>query len=813
MLDSLYQDLRYGWRMLLKSKGLTLAAVLSLAIGIGTNTVAFSVADEMLFKELPVQDPEELVLFRWTLQGPALATDMRGTTFEDGGARHGAVFSYPDYREFVRENRTLSNIFAFAPIPGQLNTVVEGRAEVAEGEFVSGGYYSGLGISAFRGRTITSDDDQPGADPVAMISYTYWRNRFGLDPGVIGKSVRVNGLPFTIVGVTGPEFFGALKNGREISIPLALEPRMTLDASSFDMTSRWWLHVMGRMKSPVNIPQVTANFEASFARAAAPATPHLDLVNSATGVEFAQQAIPPAVILHAIGGLVLLLICTNMANLMLARSSMRLQEATVRTALGAKRLRIVRQFLTETALLGLIGGTLGLAAAHWGLRLLVNGVLERDVAMGWHTLVFTAMLSILTGVLFGLAPALQTTRASLMGTLKDTARNVSGPRSRTGKILLITQMALSLILLSGAGLLARTLRDIQAVDVGFNMNNLISFVVNPQLNRYDGAQIAALYERMVEGIEAIPGVQSVTMSNLPLLGGGGDPTSIFIEENRTRAQAFTLRVRSNFFQTMEIPLVLGRQFDARDDRSGPPVAIISETVARQNFGNANPLGKRFGFAAEQDGEFEVVGVARDAKYFRLSDPNPAIVYMPASQGAAGAMFFGIRAAGNPQATVTAIRQAVQQVDSDVSLFAVTTNTEQRSELLMLSRALAAIGSGLGVIVLLLACIGLYGIMSYNVTSRTNEIGVRMALGARRFQVVRLVMKQTGRLVLIGLVIGLPACFAVTQVIASLFYGIAPTDPFTIALAMLIMVGVTALAGYLPACRAARVNPIVALRHE
>jgi len=831
----MFQDLQYGWRMLVKTKGLAIAAALSLALGIGANAVAFGLLDAVLLKPIPVRAPEELVRFRWVAPPNSMVLGIQSA----GDER--AVFSYPAYQAFVRENRTLASLFAWAPL-NRVNAVVDGQAEIALGELVSGDFYSGLGLAAFRGRTITAEDDRPTAEPVAVISYTYWNTRFGLNADVIGKKISVNGVPVTVIGVTPPEFYGAEKVGstmigRDISIPFAMGPRIELEMSEqggtrFDQPWFWWINVMGRLRPGTRLAEVNGNFETALGQAALegwnaaplqrregrpqdPVRPGLAAIAGGSGISDITDAILPLALLESLGVLVLLVICTNVANLMLARSATRQQEVTVRLAVGAGRWRIVRQLLTESALLGLIGGVLGVGVGYWGIRLIAaNNVVPAPVSLDLRTLAFTAAIAISTGILFGLAPALKTTNPDLITILKDTGRGVSGSRSRLGKVLLVAQMSFSLILLIVAGLMVRTIDNLQRVEPGFNINNLLSFGVNPELNRYKPEQTSALYDRLTDGIQSVPGVTAVTMSQFPLLGGGGSRLPLYVEGSRQGGQSVaTLRVGANFFETMEIPLVLGRSFSSRDVQNAPLVAVVNESAARTYFPGSNPIGKRFGFAAEAPGAFEIVGVVKDAKYFRLGDADTATVYTAAGQARPRAMFFEVRTESSPLALLPALREAVRQVDRDLPLFEVTTKVTKRNEGITPFRAAAVISSAFGLLVLVLACIGLYGIMSYNVERRVSEIGLRMALGARRRHVIGFVMGQTLRLVVVGLAIGLAASWPLTSLIGFLFYGVKPNDPLTVAVAVSIMLAIAGLAGYLPARRAAKIDPMAALRRD
>jgi len=845
-MGSLAQDLRYGVRMLLKSKALTVVAVLSLALGIGANTAIFSLIDAVLLKTLPVKSPNELVLFDW-LSGPNLmARSINGSLSKDEatGLSTSTSFSYAIFNQFRDHAETLSDVFAFAEIE-QLNVNVDGQAEIASGQFVSGGYYAGLGVPAVAGRTLTGDDDQATANPAAIISHRYWQRRFGLDSAVIGKSITINSVSFTIVGVTPPGFEGTLQVGSspDFSIAMSMEPLINPGGSMLRDRGIWWVQIMGRLKQGATVAQTRASLEGMFqqiaieedklAQAADPARDHdqpnvptLRVGSGSQGLnEMRRDYAQPLTILVAVVGLVLLIACANVANLLLARSATRQKEMAVRLALGAGRRRLIRQMLTESVLLAMLGAALGLLFANWGKDLLLTlrpwggGALDLDLKLDLRVLGFTAAVSLLTGILFGVAPALRATRVDLTPALKDNARGViGGSRIGLSNALVIVQVALSLVLLTGAGLFVRTLRNLNNVDVGFNTENVLLFRVSPRLSGYKATQIAQLYEQMLQRIEAVPGVVRATISRHPLLSGSAAIESVYIEGRPApgpRDYTYVQRVRSNFFETMEIPLVLGRGLREQDDERAPRVAVINQVMARKLFPNEDPIGKRFGFSEQHSSEIEIVGVARNAKYTSLRYETPATVYFPYRQQASslGQMNFEVRTAGDPTALAGAIREAVSEVDRNIPLFDVKTQRRQAEQSLTQERLFATLSSFFGLLAVLLACLGLYGVMSYTVARRTNEIGIRIALGATAPRVVRLVMRETMLLVVIGVVIGLGAALASARLIEKMLFGLAPRDPVTISLATLLMVVVAALAGYLPARRASKVDPMVALRYE
>jgi predicted permease len=839
-------DLKFAFRQLLKNPGFTAVAVLTLALGIGANTALFSLVDAVLLKMLPVRAPEELILFNW-LSGPrGMARSIDGSITRDAatGLRTSTSFSYPAFERFRDHNQTLSLVFAFAPIE-QLNVNVNGQAEIASGQLVSGDYHLGLGVSTSRGRTLVVNDDQANATPVAVISYRYWQRRFSSDADVIGKVIHVNRVPVTVVGVTSAEFLGALQVGQspDLSLPVALEPRLRPGSESLAQPWFWWLQVMGRLKPGIEAEKARASFESIFQQSALegwklaqasagansqtqPDVPRLRVSPGGQGLmELRRQYSRPLTILMVVVGMVLLIACANVANLLLSRAAPRQKEFAVRMAIGASRWRIVRQLLTESFVLSILGGALGVLLAHWGKdallawRIWAGEQVVLELGLDWRVLGFTAAACLLTTLLFGLAPALRATRGDVTPALKENARSSSvSLRSVLSRSLIVAQVGMSLLLLVTAGLFVRTLGNLKGVDAGFNRQNLLLFRIDPRLSGYEGPQIATLYGRILERIRAIPGVRSATLSRHPLLSGSRRTSGITLQGRSIPAgvtnSVFVNLVEASFLETMEIPLLMGRGLSPRDDERAPKVAVINQMLAQKYFPDVNPVGQRFGFGGPQNsGEVEIVGVARDAKYADLRSETPPTIYAPYFQEAPGQANCAVRVGGEASTMIAAVREAVREIDQDLPLFNVKTQVAQIEQLLSQESLFARLSSFFGLVALGLACIGLYGVMSYAVAPRTNEIGIRMALGAGQRDVVGMVMKESMTPVVIGLAIGLLAALGVTRFIASMLFGLEANDPATISLAALTMVAVSALAGYLPAKRASRVNPIEALRCE
>lgn len=848
LMGSFLQDLRYGIRMLLKSKAFTAIAVLSLALGIGANTALFSLVDAVMLKLLPVKNPNELVLFNW-LSGPrGLSRGITGTTNRDpNGMVTSTSFSYLTFERIRDNNQTLSDVFAFAQLY-ELNVSIEGQPEIAGGQLVSGNYYSGLGVQTIMGRTIAADDDIPSATPVAVITYRYWQHRFAKDPEIVGKTVSINNVPVTIIGVTPPEFFGALQVGEsaDLSIPFSMQPRLNPRESDLTKPWYWWVQIMGRLKPGVSGAEAAAAFEGIFQQSAQegwtaalsqlPSTaqlqnpaprdvPKLRWGSGSQGLtEARREYSQPLSILMVIVGLVLLIACANVANLLLARSATRQKEIAVRLALGASRWRLVRQLLTESVLLAGLGGTAGMLFAYWGKDLLLTlrpwggSDLSLNLKLDLRVLGFTLAVSLATGLLFGLAPALRATSVDLTPALKDNSRSVIATRSLLTKSLLVVQVAMSLVLLVGAGLFVRTLRNLENVDVGFNRDNVLLFNVEPALNGYSNAQIAQLYQRMTERLDAVPGVRSSTISLIPLLSGRGRTSSIYLqghtEQSGQSDDAKVNTVGPAFFDTLEIPILMGRNLSLADSETAPKVAVVNQLLAQKYFGDENPLGRRFGFgSAQNSAQIEIVGVVKDAKYTGARDDTEPTIYLPYLQSIPKWATFIVRTNGNPISMIASIRESMHEIDNNLPLFDIKTQNQQAEESLSQERLFATLSSFFGILALLLACIGLYGVMSYGVARRTNEIGIRMALGASAPRVTRMVMRETMWVVLLGVAIGIGAALAGTRLIASSLFGLAPTDPISIAIAVLTMITVATVAGYLPARRAAKVDPMVALRYE
>ncbi len=677
-----------------------------------------------------------------------------------------------------------------------------------------------------------------------MISHKYWQSRFGGDGAIVGKSVTVNTTPVTIVGVIEPAFTGiqlAVQQPPDITVPLVLDAEMSRNEPRLHKPTYWWLQVVGRLKPAMTAAQVQANLETVFQHTARAGLdsfltslpdaerdttrnrnrrqiPTLSVESAAHGVYDASRTDRRAVTtLSVIVGLVLLIVCANVANLLLSRAANRHKEVSVRVSLGATRTRLIRQLLTESLLLASLGGILGVVIGRWGQQLL-PGAPGQAVPLDWRVLAFATGMTALTALVFGIAPALRSTGGNVNDALKQYSRGVLVSRTWLGRSLLVVQVTISIVLLIGAGLFLRTVQNLRQVDVGFNARNLVIFRVAPALNGYDEKRSNQLYQQLLERLSGTPGVAATTLSNPALLSGSVNQTSIFVQGRvyppEARDSINRVVVAPGFIEMMEIPLVAGRTLGERDSEAAPKVVVINDTAARKYFPNENPLGKRFGPSPETSQTFEVVGVVRDVKYNSIRDEAPPTVY--ASYLQMPRIFspsITVRTAGEPMSMVASIREAVRQVDTNLPMMNVTTQMEQIEQRLVQEKLFARAYAIFGGLALLIASVGLFGLMSYSVARRTNEIGIRMALGAQPHEVRRMVLGESMTLVVVGVVLGLAIALAAGRLVAALLFGVAATDVTTIALAMTVMLGVAALAGYLPARRASRVDPMVALHDE
>jgi len=840
------QDLKHAVRVLLQTKGWSAVVLISLALGIGANTALFSGVNGLLLRTISIPHPETLVRLRH-----AGKNDMR--TSSSGYGFNGKTASGEDIRESTSyqiyqtlraANQTLEDIAASAPL-GNLNVVVDAKAELALALIVSGNYFRVLDVPAKIGRVLTPEDDVPSASPAAVISFGYWQKRFGGQASVIGKVVTINTVPVTIVGVTPQEYSGIqnLTNAaHDIVVPLAFDDRFRAATGSISRIkdgTYWWLQMTGRLKPGVTSQQVLGNLEGPF-QAAAQATwtsylgslkpeeraqsrnqnrtavPHLLVDSASRGIYGVNtDTMQSAKLLSIVVGLMLVIVCANVANLLLSRATARHKEISVRMSLGATRSRLVRQLLTESLLLATLGGALGIIIGYWARQLLPFA----DTApMDSHVLAFVAALCMTSGVAFGLVPALRATGDDLSGAMKETSRNISRSRTFLTKSLVVIQVTISLVVLIGAGLFLRTLQNLRQVDNGFNSRNLVVFSVNPSMTGYDAPRVARLFERLEQDLQGIPGVRAVSRSNVMPLSGSENTTDMYIQGKPPTSvhglELWMMNVSPEFFETLEIPLVRGRNLDVRDTLpKAPQVVVINEAAARQYFPGEDPIGKRWGYSLEQSGDIEIVGIVRDIKYNRVREAAPPTAFSPYPQQRVTTATFQIRTAGDPTPFMKTIRETVQREDSNLPIVRMTTETDLIEGRFEQERFFALSYTLFGGLALVLASIGLFGVMSYSVARRTNEIGIRMALGAEKQDVLRMVLGESLLMVSMGIVVGLGTALAAGRFIATMLFGLSPSDGLTIGAAVAVMLTVSFLAGYLPARRAARVDPMVALHYE
>ncbi|HET9308719.1 MAG TPA: ABC transporter permease [Candidatus Sulfotelmatobacter sp.] len=888
-MGTLTQDLRYSLRVLRKSPGFTAVAILTLAMGIGANTAIFSLIDGILMRGLPVQDAQHIVVLKWSAhKAPDIHNqsgygDCGQGELSRTGESFGCSLSMPFFNDVASQVSAFSSVAAFADA-GQIDLSANGTASVLRGQAVSGGFLPLLGVRAAAGRLLTPSDDSISAQPVVVLNDGYWKRQFGGSPSAIGKTVRLNNVPFTIIGVADPRF-DSLSPGHvyDVWVPLSVLPQINphpwVKARATDPYS-WWLVVIGRLKPGVSRLQaqagVTTLFRNDMLHGAKPLSkaeddPKVDALPAQSGLSGSTAEISGELyVLMMAVGIVLLIACANVAGLLLSRATARQKEIAVRLALGAGRRRIVQQLLTESVFLSLAGGALGILFAIWGTRAIVTlFTSSSDEPFGFspgidgRVLLFTFAVAMLTGIIFGFAPAFRGTRVDLTPALKAGTRSSAAEGRSAGRWfnlgngLVIAQVALAVVVLVGAGLLVRTLQNLRNVDPGFDTRNLLTFQLDPTLIGYKTPQVDAFYRDLQQRIGTIPGVESVSYSNSTLLSGSLWDTGFHLEgtPKDQDSNADYLPVGAGFFSMMHMHLLTGRNFDSADfaqaetaeererareavqeaKEAGLPAAggsaavpesaakeapvpvIVNKTFVQKYFPKVNPLGVHFG-AHEADpakGDWatpgwEIIGVASDAKYQDLRSPIDPTMYVPFSGGNTS---FEVRTGMNSKAVTASIRGVVSQMDSNLPVFNVHTQAELIDQLLFQERMIAKLSGFFGILALVLACIGLYGLLSYEVSRRTREIGIRMALGAQRRGVLKLIVGQGMVLAIIGAMVGIAVTLGVTRYLRSMLYNIHANDPATMVGVGILLTLVAVAACYIPARRAMRVDPMVALRYE
>jgi predicted permease len=823
-MDTLLQDLRQGLRQLARNPGFTAVAVISLALGIGANTAIFSLIDTVMLKSLPVSDPEALV--------------------EVTIGENGTEFTNPIWEEIRDRQDVFSGSFAY--IDQRFDLATGGESRPIDGNWVSGAFFSTLGIRPQVGRLTTPADDQPGCAAVAVLGSGFWETEYGADPAAVGKTISLDGHPFEIVGIAPPGFFGVdVGRSMQVFAPLCARAILYPPTGGLDNHSFWFLRVMGRLKPGMTALQADARLSAlapAVFRATIPSDWGAEmqrgyLENSlhahpaARGYSDLRSGYGRALgVLMVVVGLVLLIACANVANLLLARATARRREIAIRLAIGAGRRRLIRQLLTESLLLSLVGAGLGLLFATWATRILVGffaggrNPIWLDLSLNWRVLGFTAAVATLTGILFGLAPAWRSTRVNAQAAMKASDRTITEGHSRftLGKALVIGQITLSLVLVMGAGLLLGSFRKLATLDPGFRSDGVL--IASMDLRKLDIAedQLGAARTDILDRLRSAPGVRAASASEITPISGAGWNGGISVEgftpSGPRDNMVYFNAVATDFFATLRTPLLAGRDFSAADQAGSAPVGIINESLAKKFFGSRNPLGQRIGLAdpghPDEQSFIEVVGVVRDTKYGSLRENTRTLVYLPLSQAASGrpSLEVVLRADGPANGLIPTVKAVSAGIDPRISL-QFTTLSDQLASSLSRERLLATLSGFFGVLALLLAGIGLYGTISYSVARRSNEIGIRMALGAARGSVLRMVFGEVGKLVAIGLLLGGIAAVAVTRLIASFLYGLSPTDPTIFVASALTLAIATVAAGAVPAWRATRLDPVAALREE
>ncbi len=835
-------DLRYALRALRRSPGFAAIAVLSLALGIGANTAIFSVSWVLFSQPLAVADPEGLVAVtnRLTVpRGPGLRGmwQINGTMYRDraSGRSYRANLSFPAYQALRAAAGDAADLFAYSFIR-EANISVDGWSTTGAGALVSGNYFRGTGAAIALGRALTEDDDHPGAS-AAVISHRFWLSAMGGDPSAIGRTLRLNGVPFTIVGVSGPGFLGMSRGGffppMDVTIPLHAQPAVAPSwgprgASLFTSDVVFWIHSMARVRKDAPLAPLEARLGATFAAwlkgSSEPSYQRatdveVRLLPGGRGVDdLSPRAGQPVRLLTAVVAVVLLLACVNLANLMLARGVSRTRETSIRLALGSGRLRLIRQALVESLLLAAAGSALGLWIGVFGGRALLRmltagtGPIAMTLTVDWRMLIVTAAIACAATVLFGVIPAIRLVRRDIAPPMK-LAAGIGAPRLRPAAILMAAQVAVSVPLVAGAAIFLQTMHNLQRVDLGFNPDRLISFRIDPSLSGYARARVERTFELTLDRVRAMPGVASASLVADPLLSGISSNTTVTREDGTTADIHFN-RIGADYFATMGIGLVAGRSIDERDHAGAPQVAVINESAVRALFGTASPLGRHF---RAFNVETEVVGVARDAKYDSVRKAPPPTMFLAYAQTpqplTLGAMYVVARTTAAPAAIMGALRGVVGDVDRDVPVSRMRTQTEQIQQTLGTELAFTRLLSAFGAFALFLACIGLHGLTAYAVARRTSEIGLRIALGAQRGNVLWLILRQAAVVTAVGLAAGVPMAIAGSRTVAAMLYGVQPADPTSLSVAVALMTSVAAVAAYLPARRAARLEPLTALRVE
>lgn len=823
-MTTLFNDIKYSVRQLVKSPGFTAVAMVSLALGIGANTAIFSLINGVLLKSLPVRDPHQLRVINWVSFGHELNNFSGNMSRTKSGQNYSGSFPYPTYCDFRDQAAGFSEVFAFAELYN-MTVLANGTAFTAGGLMVSGNFFKGYGAGTLIGRPILPRDDRPDAEPVTVITYRAWERRFGLDPNVLGQSVIMNKSGFTVVGVLPRRYAGPMAGDQaDFYVPMAAQPKLK---SGYPLTSRnhWWLQIMGRLSPQASNAQARASLEVLFNQTLAVSNskfkqPSILLEDGRRGpLMQRQRAAQPLWVLQGVVGLVLLIACANVAGMLLARGAARQHEMTIRAAIGAGRWRLIRQSLVESLILSLGAAACGLIISSWMKTTIMNfvtgsiGEIHFDVTLDAKVLLFTLGAAVATTLLFGFLPALRVSRINPATGLQS-ARLQGAPRVRLGKVLVVTQVSLSLLLVAGTGLLIRTLANLKNIDTGFDTENLLVFRLNAGDAGYDGTERIDYYETTSRSIAAIPGVRSVAFSSTSLLAGNLSSSGFSLpgrpEDPDKDLQANELTVSESFFSTMGIPLLRGRTFAGTDIQTSAKVMIVNDAFAHAFFAEENPIGY---YIKMGENEYQIIGVCGNTKYHSVRSEIAPTMYHSYRQAPGGSVSFEVRTVLPELSVAPAVRKVVSGLDESIPIQELTTQTDLFNRSIIMERLCTTLCGSLALLAVVLACIGLYGLLAYHVAQRTGEIGIRMALGARPQDVARPILRQSVLLATIGVAVAMPVTLALSRAMRSVVYGIKPHDPLTMIIAAVLMIAVAALAAWIPARRAAKVDPMAALRQE
>ena len=823
-METLLQDLRFGARILMKKPGFSLIVVITLALGIGANTAIFSVTDKLLIRSLPVKEPQQLVLINSVSVSPYFVSN---------------AFSYPDFNDYRAQNEVLSGLLAFTKTQLEMNT--RDLVERVESEYVSTNYFDVLGVRLGHGRSFAPEEDRaPGAQPVVVVSDAFWHKRFSADPNLIGQTITLSGFPLTVIGIAPPDFTGMiLEEPTEIWVPAPMHPQLA-QSKFIENRKDHWLLMLGRIKDGISQAQAEAGMDLLAQQVKDANTPpgvttkglpfgeqHIKFEPGGRGISILRKRFStPLTLLMAVVGLVLLIACTNVAGLLLARGVRRRREMAIRRAMGASGLRLARQLLTESLLLAAAGGAAGLLLAPWLVTLLVKTQARLSLAQGLlgegldqRVLVFSALTTLVAGVVFGIIPSWQGTKADLVPALKEEGGvfDRRAPRLSLRSLLVVTQLALAMIVLIGAGLCIKSLRNLLAIDPGYQTESVLMVPLELDQKKYNEARGRALQQQIIERLSSMPGAEGVSYGLVMPLSGSRYMSSIFVEGRQRlpdEQMAFDANdVGPRYHETMGIRIVEGRGFTEQDREGAPGVVIINQAMARSLFPGETALGKRLMLRTNTP-SLEIIGIASDIKHHDLTEtPIPHFDIPALQRGYQAYTNFVVRVKGRGADSISAVRDELLALDSSLPVSEIKTMSEQIGKALAAMRLASTLVGIFGVVALALAAIGLYGVMAYAVAHRTREIGVRMALGAQMGDVLKLVVKQGMKLTIIGVGVGLGAAYGLTRTIASFLYGVSPTDPLTFVVISLVLAGVALGACFVPARRAAKVDPMVALRRE